>query len=79
MTKRLILILGILFFSISNLKASTEEIDSLSSSYKIILDIPEDIEESGYGALLSLCDSLEIEVSYFLDQPSYSTDIIKKT
>ena len=77
MTKKLILLLGILFFSISNLKASTEEIDSLSSSYKIILDIPEDMEESGYDALLSLCDSLGIEVSCFPDQPSYPIDIIE--
>lgn len=77
MTKRLILISGILFFSISNLKASTEEIDSLSSSYKIILDIPEDMEESGYDSLLSLCDSLGIEVSCFPDQPSYPIDIIE--
>lgn len=77
MIKRLVLVLGIMFFSIPNLKASTEEIDSLSSSYKVILDIPEDMEESGYSALLSLCDSLGIEVSCFPDQPSYPIDIIE--
>lgn len=77
MIKRLIFALGILFFSIPNLKAHTEEIDSLSSSYKILLDIPENMEESGYIKLLSLCDSLGIEVSCLPDQPSYPIYIIE--
>jgi hypothetical protein len=72
-----IFILLVLAFFMKNAFSQECKIDTLASSYKFILEVPETVDSLGYDRLFKLCDSLGIEVICPEDQPARPIDYFR--